>query len=267
MKNDKKHNIAKFFIIINDLDIGKLKDFLDNNPDFDISVHSKNNFKDTGLHIAAVRGNTEIIRILLFYGADKDSKNVNENSPLHLAASYGHIEIVKILVSNGAKVDSLNFFGDTPLLRSIYNGEITIAKYLIDHGAKVNARNNFGNSIMHEAVRSKCYEMIDFVSFHAKSMINVADKYGNTPYHNACANGNIDFVYYFLENNAKNSLNKNNQSPYDIANCDLKVIIRDYNKLISKSKKFVKYQGQIYTTNDGYYNMWKTFPLIYFSFN
>lgn len=52
----------------------------------------------TPLHLAAIRGNTGIVRALINSGADKDVKDFDENTPLHYSSEYGHFECIIYLI-------------------------------------------------------------------------------------------------------------------------------------------------------------------------
>ncbi len=52
---------------------------------------------DTALHLAAVDGNLELVRMLVESGAKPETKNAFGNTPLHLASLNGHLDVVKYL--------------------------------------------------------------------------------------------------------------------------------------------------------------------------
>ena len=78
---------------------------------------------DTPLHVAAARGNKNIITILLEAGADINCRNqLTGDTPLHVAAAGGYLDIIKILLSNGAKITFKNYARNLPLDTAIQEG-------------------------------------------------------------------------------------------------------------------------------------------------
>lgn len=67
------------------------------------------------LHLAAIRGHTKIVRLLINNGSDKNAKDFDENTPLHYASEFGHFECIIYLVKE-AYADALvkNKFGYGP---------------------------------------------------------------------------------------------------------------------------------------------------------
>ena len=58
------------------------------------------------LHHAAVRGDAEVIRALLDYGADAEAADSMGRRALHWAALQGHVDVVRLLIERGAKMDT-----------------------------------------------------------------------------------------------------------------------------------------------------------------
>lgn len=67
--------------------------------------------KYTPLHIAARKGYTEVVNVLIRGGADVNSRDRFGNTPLHLAASEKRLETAQALVKGGAngEVENVNF--------------------------------------------------------------------------------------------------------------------------------------------------------------
>jgi len=70
---------------------------------------------DSCLHIAALRGNSRVVEILLDAGLDINEKGDMGNTPLHYAKSHGTPEVVDLLIKRGADVNVVNEFGRKPL--------------------------------------------------------------------------------------------------------------------------------------------------------
>ncbi|KAF8974436.1 ankyrin repeat-containing domain protein [Flammula alnicola] len=72
------------------------------------NVHGK-----TALHIAALKGNEELVRMLCDLGADFDLSDNKGNTPLHYASSWGHIPTVQLLIERGCQYSARNNQGFT----------------------------------------------------------------------------------------------------------------------------------------------------------
>ncbi|CAL1700871.1 unnamed protein product [Somion occarium] len=55
----------------------------------------------TALHVAALKGNEELVRMLCDLGADFDLADNDGNTPLHYASAWGHVPIVQLLIERG----------------------------------------------------------------------------------------------------------------------------------------------------------------------
>ncbi|TFK55998.1 ankyrin [Heliocybe sulcata] len=67
----------------------------------------------TALHVASLRGNEELVRMLLDLGADYDLADNEGNTPLHYASAWGHIPIVQLLIERGCQFTARNNEGFT----------------------------------------------------------------------------------------------------------------------------------------------------------
>ena len=89
------------------------------------------------LHLAAKKGNANIIKILLNTGIDPNIKTSNSGSAaLHLAAASGNIESVISLILAGAQINIReNAWGQTPLIFAAAGNNVGAMHALIDAGA------------------------------------------------------------------------------------------------------------------------------------
>ena len=83
------------------------------------------------LYLAAITGETEIVRYLLSQGVDLDTVLGHGNTALHEAAWGGYLPIVRLLVEAGARTDLLDrHHRSTPLSWARYAGHDTVTRYL-----------------------------------------------------------------------------------------------------------------------------------------
>jgi len=68
----------------------------------------------TALHVAALKGNEELVRMLCDLGADFDLPDNDGNTPLHYASAWGHVTIVQLLIERGCQYSARNNEGFTP---------------------------------------------------------------------------------------------------------------------------------------------------------
>ena len=119
----------------------------------------------TLLHVAALIGDIEVVRILVSKGEDVNVKAGYDYTPLHGAASKGHVEVIEFLVSKGANVNAKT--GDdsfTPLFSAALNNKIESVKFLVSAGADVNAKTWDGETPLDYAKRRGYTEIIEYLS-------------------------------------------------------------------------------------------------------
>ncbi|KFW09070.1 Ankyrin repeat and SOCS box protein 3, partial [Eurypyga helias] len=97
------------------------------------------------LHQASFQGCTEIMKILLDEGANKECKDDFGITPLFVAAQYGKLESLRLLVSHGADVNSQAEDRATPLLIAAQEGHAECVELLLSRGADPNRYCNEDN--------------------------------------------------------------------------------------------------------------------------
>ncbi|XP_069594615.1 protein phosphatase 1 regulatory subunit 12A-like isoform X1 [Ranitomeya imitator] len=68
----------------------------------------------TPLHVAAAKGYTEVIRLLLQLGCDVDSRDLDDWTPLHAAAHWGQPDSCRLLCEALCDMEAVNKVGQTP---------------------------------------------------------------------------------------------------------------------------------------------------------
>nr|WP_294788710.1 ankyrin repeat domain-containing protein [uncultured Flavobacterium sp.] len=72
-------------------------------------------FGKTPLTVAVGKGDIEIVKKFIEYGADVNQKSEDDMTPLMIAARYNRVEIIKLLIANGARTYEKNEKGYTAL--------------------------------------------------------------------------------------------------------------------------------------------------------
>ena len=95
----------------------------------------------TPLHWAALKGDPEMVRLLLQAGANVNAgTRVGSLTPLYMAASNGNAPTVAVLLEAGADANAPSTAnGTTALMKAAAAGSADTVKLLLGHGAKVNA--------------------------------------------------------------------------------------------------------------------------------
>jgi ankyrin repeat protein len=96
---------------------------------FDIDMTDSDNF--TGLHIATIHNRLNVVKLLIFKGANMDKQTSQGNTALIFACEKGFEEIMKYLIRKGANVFLTCNAGLSCLHVALYRGHFTIAKFLL----------------------------------------------------------------------------------------------------------------------------------------
>jgi ankyrin repeat protein len=102
---------------------------------------------DDLLAIAVVDGkNLEVVQMLLDAGVNVNTKaNVYEQgTALHLAAERGQTEMVEAMIKAGANVNAKDRYNRTPLHNAVLQNRRGVIRALVDAGADVSARDSNG---------------------------------------------------------------------------------------------------------------------------
>ena len=94
----------------------------------------------TALHWAALNGDRELAKLLLYAGANVGAATrLGAYTPLFLAAKAGFAPVIDVLVKAGADATSPGMDGITPLMMAASSGETEAVRLLVEAGADVNA--------------------------------------------------------------------------------------------------------------------------------
>jgi uncharacterized protein len=104
--------------------------------------------------IAQSNDNTEIVQAFIDHGADLNQKADigNGHTALMFAAEFGHIEVGKLLLANGADINAGDNFNDHALNVAAYHGQLEFAKMLVEMGAELNVQGYAGQTALGHAI-------------------------------------------------------------------------------------------------------------------
>ncbi|CAH8287563.1 unnamed protein product [Schistosoma turkestanicum] len=116
-----------------------------------------------------------------------DASDNVANRLLHYAVEYGHIDLVKWLLYNGADPNYVDESGNQPLHSAVIRRHLQILQLLIDFGANLDAKNRLGAQAIHLACEANFLEGLELLLDIAVD-VNTPDEQGATPVHYCCFN-------------------------------------------------------------------------------
>jgi len=114
----------------------------------------------SAFHDAAARGNQDTLIYFLTGSDEVGGEQIEvnkldsaKNTALHWAAGAGKTNVMQVLIQYGANLNLQNIIGDTPLHRATWRDQPDSVKLLLDSGADFTIRNKQGKKAL-ELARS-----------------------------------------------------------------------------------------------------------------
>jgi ankyrin repeat protein len=92
------------------------------------------------LEYTAIRGQTDVTKMLLAMGADPNAIGTDGATPLDEAAFKGNLEIVRVLLAHGARMNAISKAGTQPIHDAALGDSAEVIRELAMRGADINAR-------------------------------------------------------------------------------------------------------------------------------
>ena len=141
-----------------------------------------------------------LIDLLLAKGADVEATNANRQTALYLACHYNRKEIAKHLLNLGAKVSVIDKQGLTPFLAAC-SRDVSLVELLLDNGADPLMRNLRGDTALHLACGSYKPKITARIHQYFND-VDVLNGQFQTPLLMSVMNGNMASVKLLIERGA-----------------------------------------------------------------
>lgn len=144
-------------------DVDELSELTGRLAELDVSIDTRGADSDTPLHLAALYGHAECVRLLLERGARADVADSDGALPLHDAAAGGYASICEMLLDAAPGcIDRGDSEGDTALHNAARGQHEAVVQLLLDRGADATLQNDDFKTARQLAERgSRCREVLD----------------------------------------------------------------------------------------------------------
>lgn len=182
-----------------------------------VDVNKRDESGNTSLIYSCLKGNRDLVKLLLDAGADVNLANQRGRMPLHFAAEVGNSQIITLLTDAGAEVNAIDNDGITPLMVLARHSRTDAALKLLNNPEiDIAIKDNDGRMAIDYATSNGLRELVTALSAKGE---NHSDTYGNTSLHHACWNGQSEVAKVLLEKDpdSVNKLNDDGESPLLLA--------------------------------------------------
>jgi len=176
-------------------------------------INTRGGYHCTPLHAAVVKGNVDIVTLLLEHGADVATWNWGNWSPLYEAARRGRLDVIRLLLYHDTDVNFRDDWQRTPLFVASQEGELEVARALLQHGAAVDSRDKNGATPLMLASENGHLDVLHLLLQYGAA-VDPRNTTGDTPLMLASLRGHLDVLHLLLQNGAAvDSRDKNGWTP------------------------------------------------------
>lgn len=210
-----------------ELDFDSFKDKIDESPKLHLQ---KDTNERTLLHWTSLNGRKEFVDYLVtLKGVEIDSGDDTNATPLILAVLKGNVDIVKVLLDHGANINHQNNQGHSPLQYACSKGWSDVVGLLLERGSDVDIRDRRGDTSLHRLASLGRLELLKLLLNRSpKPLLDVQNAEGNTAMHIACEDNEVSCALLLLDHGASVDIeNRDKKSPFDLAKSGLRQTINE----------------------------------------
>ncbi|XP_041358334.1 transient receptor potential cation channel subfamily A member 1-like isoform X2 [Gigantopelta aegis] len=162
--------------------------------------------QDSAHHIIQIAGSGDLKEFERLYSADPSLlyvQNGKGHAAVHVAAIKGQINILEFIALRGGDFDLQNCQGNTALHLAVHCDQINVINFLIEHGASTDIHNNDRTAPIHVAVTVGSISALKALLQHDQVDVNQAGESGFTPLHYCALSDNDKGAELLLEYGAK----------------------------------------------------------------
>jgi ankyrin repeat protein len=116
-------------------------------------VNARGGEEVTPLHVAVSAGHSDILLLLIEYGADMNGRGKRSGTPLHRASWNGRLEAGQLLLNRGADIDDQDCTKGTALIYAAMFGHAKFARMLLKCGAMIDTVTRMSSVRLHFTVQ------------------------------------------------------------------------------------------------------------------
>ena len=166
-----------------------------------VDISSADMSGSTPLHLAAIKGTSANIRVLLEAGADVNQRDRQGRTALSDAASFGHADSVATLLSDPrADPNVMDSLGYTPLIWAVVKRQgATAARLLRGERTIPHATTEFKDTALMVAVKTGFSDCVRHILSREDTDVNFDAKWGEFVLHEAICKGDLEIVRLLVE--------------------------------------------------------------------
>ncbi|KTF94378.1 hypothetical protein cypCar_00001155 [Cyprinus carpio] len=124
------------------------------------NLHKRNSVGETQLHRACIRGDLQMVKVLIEAGSNVNVSDHAGWTALHEACSRGFVDVAEQLLEAGADVTSRGLHGWNPLHDAVASGSYEIVRLLLQFGSSPFDKNILGHNAVDLAAHESIKELL-----------------------------------------------------------------------------------------------------------